>query len=261
MTECNVVRDLMPLVIDGAASAESAKIVAEHVAECEPCAKVYEELKGEIHESDRTGEQIEFEKTAWRIRTRRRLLAALLVLIVAITSAGTAWSAAPRYTEGVLPIKDISVQLLRLPDTDTVLLLIQPRDEHQAVSFNISYIWENEKLNHLLTVTDPTNQTSVPFYRYLLDIYAIRDGALVNNIGGSLGEVIGQFSWTDGSEETVLYRSGDEIPWASDELVQYMKVKQLCDNANGIAASYKRHAELLTDLERLEALVPEFQTK
>ena len=35
--ECNVVRDLMPLCIDDAASEESRKLVVDHVWECEKC--------------------------------------------------------------------------------------------------------------------------------------------------------------------------------------------------------------------------------
>ena len=43
--ECNVARDLMPLVIDGVASEESRKYVDEHVENCHACELIY----GEMH--------------------------------------------------------------------------------------------------------------------------------------------------------------------------------------------------------------------
>ena len=46
--ECRVMRDLMPLCIDGAASEASRELVVKHVWECEECAKVYAEMQGHL---------------------------------------------------------------------------------------------------------------------------------------------------------------------------------------------------------------------
>jgi predicted anti-sigma-YlaC factor YlaD len=46
--ECNVAKDLMPLVIDGVASEESKQYVNEHVAECTECAIAYGEMRVEL---------------------------------------------------------------------------------------------------------------------------------------------------------------------------------------------------------------------
>lgn len=43
--DCNVVRDLIPLYIDGCCSEESAKIVQEHVASCDACRELLEEMR------------------------------------------------------------------------------------------------------------------------------------------------------------------------------------------------------------------------
>ena len=42
---CNIVRDLLPLFIDGAVSKETEKEVQEHLSICEHCKKEYEQLK------------------------------------------------------------------------------------------------------------------------------------------------------------------------------------------------------------------------
>ena len=43
--ECNVVKDLIPLYIDGCCSEESARLVREHIANCDACKKLLEEMQ------------------------------------------------------------------------------------------------------------------------------------------------------------------------------------------------------------------------
>ena len=43
--DCNVVRDLIPLYIDGCCSEESANIVKEHIKDCDACRKLLEEMR------------------------------------------------------------------------------------------------------------------------------------------------------------------------------------------------------------------------
>lgn len=42
---CNIVKDLIPLYIDGCCSKESEKIVEEHIRECDDCKKLIEDMK------------------------------------------------------------------------------------------------------------------------------------------------------------------------------------------------------------------------
>lgn len=42
--ECNVVRDLIPLYIDGCCSEESAIIVKEHIESCDACKSLFEDM-------------------------------------------------------------------------------------------------------------------------------------------------------------------------------------------------------------------------
>ena len=46
--ECELIRDLMPLIKDGAASPESAAAVKEHMAKCPACREYYESIDEEI---------------------------------------------------------------------------------------------------------------------------------------------------------------------------------------------------------------------
>ena len=46
--DCNVIRDLMPLVLDRVASDESRGLVEEHMETCEECRKEYEKMKADM---------------------------------------------------------------------------------------------------------------------------------------------------------------------------------------------------------------------
>ena len=52
--ECNVVHDLIPLVIDRVASDESRELVETHISACENCRKKYEAMKADLPEAVRT---------------------------------------------------------------------------------------------------------------------------------------------------------------------------------------------------------------
>ena len=42
---CDIVKDLIPLYIDGCCSEESEKMVEEHIRECDDCKKLFEDMK------------------------------------------------------------------------------------------------------------------------------------------------------------------------------------------------------------------------
>lgn len=46
--KCEMVRDLMPLCVDDAASETSKKVVVEHIAECKECVEYYNKMVNEI---------------------------------------------------------------------------------------------------------------------------------------------------------------------------------------------------------------------
>ncbi|KZE75245.1 hypothetical protein AV654_27005 [Paenibacillus elgii] len=55
MNTCSIVKDLMPLHVEGLASEESASLVERHIADCEECRRYYETMKQdyESHEQSR----------------------------------------------------------------------------------------------------------------------------------------------------------------------------------------------------------------
>lgn len=46
--ECNIIRDILPLYIEGLASADTVAFVEEHLEKCSECRKELENMKSEI---------------------------------------------------------------------------------------------------------------------------------------------------------------------------------------------------------------------
>ena len=76
--ECDIVRDLMPMVVDGTASEKSKAMVAEHIGECAPCRDILDEMRQDI--APETARQ-EDAGLIRKLRRRRRIRTALLVLL------------------------------------------------------------------------------------------------------------------------------------------------------------------------------------
>lgn len=70
--ECNVVQDLIPLVIDRVASEESRELVETHISVCEDCRKKYEAMKDDLPEAVRTEYECEQQKFVDALRNVRK---------------------------------------------------------------------------------------------------------------------------------------------------------------------------------------------
>lgn len=87
--EHDVIRDLMPLCIDGIASEKSKEAVSEHIAECSDCAKEWDMMQKKVDidkELEITAETEQYKKTAKRLRKHSRwiLLRVVLCTIAAL---------------------------------------------------------------------------------------------------------------------------------------------------------------------------------
>ena len=86
--DCDVVRDLMPLVIDDAASGTSRGIVETHLKECPDCRTAMEEMRAELAERKAVpadGDFVRFVKNMGK-KLRRKKVIAMLSLVVGLVS-------------------------------------------------------------------------------------------------------------------------------------------------------------------------------
>lgn len=86
--DCDIVRDLMPMCIDGTASEKAQAMVNEHVVECPPCDRIYAEMKGE-HKIELPVQPAapEFVTTVKKIKNRRKRRTWLAVLTGVVIAA------------------------------------------------------------------------------------------------------------------------------------------------------------------------------
>ena len=88
----DVIRDLMPLCIDGIASEKSQKAVDEHLAECPDCKKEWEQMKNNIQpcENIPLPEDTEkYKETAKRVRKHHRwMLLKVTCTVIAVIFIG-----------------------------------------------------------------------------------------------------------------------------------------------------------------------------
>ena len=66
---CGIVRDLIPLYIDGVCSEESTEMVRNHIENCKECRDIYESMKDESIEASVYNET---EKVIGRHRQKER---------------------------------------------------------------------------------------------------------------------------------------------------------------------------------------------
>lgn len=85
MNHCEIVRDLIPLCIDDAASKSSCEFVREHISACAECRQVMENMKGSLQIPISTDGQLQaakpFEKMK-KLLTRRIIQAAAVSVLV-----------------------------------------------------------------------------------------------------------------------------------------------------------------------------------
>ena len=141
---CNIVRDLMPLVLDDVASADSRQGVEEHIETCETCRAYFEGMSMQI---SRAGEPVSDKSFAQfckdlkkRSKIKKVLLSVLIVILVGIIGVtGIAIFNNARYTYEDMPISGATAQLY-LDKGDVVMLDVRTHGDHE-------YYWHYKNVN------------------------------------------------------------------------------------------------------------------
>ena len=102
--DCDVARDLMPLVIDDAASGTSRGIVEAHLKECQDCRRAMEEMRRELAEGKASPEDGDFvrvvKNTGKKLRRKKTVATVCLVAgLVSLVVGIYAWLANHNYRD------------------------------------------------------------------------------------------------------------------------------------------------------------------
>ena len=127
--ECEIARDLMPLVLDEAASGSSKTLVYDHVVGCAECAAYMDELKAEapaLTEEQKRQEQQAFSAATEKLKKKKRLrvlrsvlLGALAACVLLIAGYFGYWQIAGLKSQ--IPLDAYDISLVRLKDGSIVV--------------------------------------------------------------------------------------------------------------------------------------------
>ena len=295
--ECNIVRDLLPLYIDGAASEDSRKLVEEHTAICEDCGKTRREMMLALPESRETlVEQDVLKKAAKKLRRKhmRRgmllTLAGLALAVLMLFGIGRLRSElffTPRVT---VPLEDYRVSLSVLEDGQLIYSGSGRTDSDHSIyywSSTLSPDPDGDALVMDISVQQPRFINHTPYQR--LERWVGRDMECKNGKIYVYDRVqVSTITRTGPDGETdVLYQYGTDesrvLP-ASPEMEEYYRLdaeinlyRNLLDLPTDLWSGFDetlpflaevdhdRQAvnehlyELTEQLFRLENLVPEWQ--
>ena len=248
--DCNVIRDLMPLVLDRVASDESRGLVEEHMETCEECRKEYEKMKAdmpqetlaEYEEEQRTiVEALKTTRATQRKRKRRKLILVFAVAFVAVMAAGflMTW-----LDQGYWPVNNekYTMSLSRLKNGEIVVTM--------DLKFNSSFIGSTtikveEDGKNILYVS-----VYVPPLRYIYNgenhcksCWSVwKDSDLPDEIRqGQPGNYV------------TVWKKGDPIPDASEEMEKYVEMERKVNSLYEVEEVFSSR-----ELDELEAAVPEW---
>ncbi len=122
-TECEIARDLMPLVLDEVASVSSKTLVFDHVVGCAECAAYMDKLKADVPaqtEEQKQAEQLAFSDATEKLKKKKRLrvirnvmLGALAACVLLIAGYIGYWQLAGMKSQIPLDAYDISLAQLK----------------------------------------------------------------------------------------------------------------------------------------------------
>ena len=90
--QCEIIRDLIPLIEDDVCSEQSKEIVLEHIKNCEECRRIYETSKVQPSLELSTEETIAKKAIGKGLRKiKRRWIASILVVILLVPICFLTW--------------------------------------------------------------------------------------------------------------------------------------------------------------------------
>ena len=234
--ECNIVKDLLPLYIDGAVSEDSRKLVEEHTALCEDCGKACREMMLALPENRETAvEQNVLKKAAKKLRRKHMLRGMLLTLVglilgILLLRGASSLNYYLKYDNHVrMALEDYDIHFSTLNDGSLVFSIFP------TVSGSFSWGYESEPTEdgtgmiicfRALTTYFPRNGT----YSYVLrgrkdDRFTLRDGRIYSVMDDI--PVTTMYRVGKNGEKELIYQYGEDeslIAPASPEMEEYYQL-------------------------------------
>ena len=84
---CNIIKDLLPLYVDGMTSKESTQFIDEHLAECDHCQELLDSMKEEISVSS-IDEKEAIKSFAKKLKKKNffAIISSILIILIVIAT-------------------------------------------------------------------------------------------------------------------------------------------------------------------------------
>lgn len=271
--ECNVVRDLMPLCIDSAASEESRKLVVEHVWKCKKCSEVYKEMQGHLlpgQKDDTDYLDAAARKMRRKRQNRKRLLIALSCMITALVVMLGIWGYDYATSRSAFPIalSEYEVSLSRSREGGRIFMTVDMEDKF--LRYGLSMRGQKEATGNVYLISVNTTMirrySNIPNPRVqtdeMTDWYWI-DGKIYMGNPAKV-EPVTAIRVVCGKDEKTIYQLGDDIPMCSEEMEAYYKAwdeYHAYDNPSNRREFdfYEKRNELREHATELAQYIPEWQ--
>ena len=221
---CNIMRDLMPLCIDGAASDDSHRAVSRHIADCDECLKYYRELQTDMTralESRPTEDEV---KQAMRLVARKRRRRILLIVLAAAAGLFLLWALLYWLTNSPIYV-DNSDYAVELYTTDQGYIFMEYRSLNGRWQTHYMRFDEQTRTVHIIGETvrlplSPANDTQMATTSMLF-WYDDETGFMWREGRNAYAVAEIRRGRSDQPEE-ILWKNGDPRPPARSEELQGM---------------------------------------
>lgn len=266
--DCDVARDLMPLVIDEAASESSVDLVKKHLSECEDCNSYWKGMSHELPETKKPEEAGHMLRRLRKVQKTRVLVIAFIGLIVGCLLVWGGFAVRDkRQTEPAVPadLQYYDYRLARTDDEHVAIIVAINELPYTTTRWKIDYVADGEAGICYLSMEVPwlgSKVTQEPWV-YYWETWTIKDGQLLSP---DREKPLTEIRKGTPSNYQTLWAMGDTIPDASPEFRQYL---MLCDawdsletvEADGVAEFVDRDAarQLQQEMGTLRYAAPELK--
>lgn len=235
--KCAVIRDLMPLCIDGTASEASQRRVSKHVQECKACATVYQEMQTSVDLNvPDEAEQQQFDTAVKKVRhqhTRRKLFSVLLGIVLALAvCAGAAYGYYWYLVEEVpVDVSSYSMELVCRQSEGNTPIIIKVKDMPKGAHVNLQvkddgqtmgadgqlhpnlkmYLWVSTT-REKMTANDTRDMNYYAFDMIDASLWSVYD---------QVYEIKSIVQGAPGDTTSILYSDGDQLKWNASDFVLY----------------------------------------
>lgn len=224
--DCSIIQDLMPLVLDRVASAESREAVEDHIAHCETCGKQYNDMKASLPAPARMEYEQEQQrlvgalKTVRKARLKRRILALALAVVLCAAAAFAGMLVHDRLVNSYSVAVDNSLYSLSLAQLKDGRIVIT--GHAQGINFDTGtaseeFLVDGKHIVYVYYTTSPIHSANAPSPREWNSVLML--------LGNDGSQEISEIRQGKPDDYMTVWTQGEAIPSASEKMENYFRLE------------------------------------